>query len=372
MEKLGFGMLRLPFDDMEQIFDMVDKFMQQGFNYFDTAYVYERSEDTVRQALVERYPRESYMLADKLPLMILANKSEEDQANIFDESLSRCGVAYFDYYLLHNLNESNYQIAKQLNSFDFIRKKKEEGKIRRYGFSYHGTAEFLDRLLTELPDMEFVQLQINYLDWDDERVQSRKCYEVAVRHGKPVIVMEPVKGGNLANIPERARSLMHEVHPDWSAPSWAIRFAASLENVERVLSGMSTTEQVQDNTSCMTKIIPLNQQELSVLERVAEILIAEPVIACTGCRYCLLKCPKQMPIPELFALYNQDRRLRREGNEPRYDLYQKVTESTARATECVSCRLCESVCPQSLKICHRLKRIAEIYEKLTFLHQPHQ
>ena len=373
MKKLGFGMMRLPklksetekTADIDQIFAMVDTFMEQGFNYFDTAYFYmdSKSEEIVRQALVERYPRESFLLADKLPVMFLADKTEEEQARVFDDQLKKCGVGYFDFYLLHNLNESDYEIAKQLNSFSFLRKKKEEGRIRRYGFSYHGTADFLDRLLTELPEMEFVQLQINYLDWDDERVQARKCYEVAVRHGKPVHVMEPVKGGHLADIPEQARNLLFEEHPDWSIASWAIRFAASLENVAVVLSGMSNVEQLKDNTSYMMDFVPLNQEEQDVLVKAAEILIAEPVIACTNCRYCMMNCSKQIPIPDLFALYNQDRRLRREGKNPRYELYQKLTENVGKASDCLKCGCCEKVCPQGLRIRSRLKRVDDVYER---------
>ena len=373
MKKLGFGMMRLPVlkngtektADMDQIISMVDTFMDRGFTYFDTAYFYmdSKSEDIVRQTLVERYSRESFRLADKMPIMFLADKTEEDQAKVFDNQLKKCGVDYFDYYLLHNLNESDYEIAAKLNSFDFLRKQKEDGRIRHYGFSYHGSADFLDRLLTELPDMEFVQLQINYLDWDDERVQARKCYEVAVRHGKPVRVMEPVKGGRLVDVPEKVRELMHKMHPEWSVASWAIRFAASLDNVEVVLSGMSTLEQMEDNTSYMADSVPLNQDEKDVLVKAAEILVAEPVIACTNCRYCMEKCPKQIPIPDLFALYNQDRRLRREGKTPRYELYEQTTENTGKASDCLKCGGCEKVCPQNLKIISRLIRVREIYEE---------
>lgn len=244
MKKLGFGLMRLPVTkkddptkiDMKQLGKMADVFVENGFTYFDTAYMYHDgiSEKAVKKAIVARYPRESFLLATKLPTMFL--KEEGDHERIFAEQLEKCGVDYFDYYLLHNLNVENYAIAEKFGSFAYVAKLKKEGKIRHMGFSFHDTAEVLDKILTEHPEAEFVQLQINYLDWDDPTIQSRKCYETAVRHGKKVIVMEPVKGGTLANLPEEAAKLLKEAHPDWTQAGWALRFVAGLENVMTVLS----------------------------------------------------------------------------------------------------------------------------------------
>ena len=243
MYKLGFGMMRLPLTDpkeqtqvdREQARAMMDAYLEQGFTYVDTAYFYHggESERVVKDILTSRYPREKYVLADKMPLANFKNKgTAEDQAKVFDEQLEKCGVAYFDRYLLHCLNTENYETAKRLDTFAFLSGKKAEGKLRHLGFSFHDKAEVLDRILTEHPETEFVQLQINYLDWEDERIQSRKCYETAVRHGKKVVVMEPVKGGRLAKLPAEAEKLLRDIHPDWSPASWAIRFAASLPEVD--------------------------------------------------------------------------------------------------------------------------------------------
>ena len=267
--KLGFGCMRLPLlreddfaaVDTAQVERMVDLFLERGFTYFDTAYMYHdfKSETVMREVLVRRHDRASFTLASKLPTMFL--KKEGDQERIFAEQLEKCGVDYFDYYLLHNLNVSHYENVRRFDSFAFARRLKAEGRIRRLGFSFHDRADLLDEILTAHPETEFVQLQINYLDWDNESIQSRKCYEVARRHGKPVVVMEPVKGGTLARLPEEAERLLHEVRPDLSPAAWAIRFAASLEGVMMVLSGMSSLEQLRENTGFMQHFEPLDERE---------------------------------------------------------------------------------------------------------------
>lgn len=271
MKKLGFGMMRLPLPDpsvqgevdISRTCEMVDAFLERGFTYFDTAYMYHdyNSERIVRKVLVERHPRDRYTLATKLPLALMKDCGPEDQARIFNEQLEKCGVAYFDYYLLHNLNKANYARARQLDSFSFVQGKKEAGLVRHMGFSFHGTADLLEEILTAHPEVDFVQLQINYLDWESESIQSRRCYETAVSHGKRVVVMEPVKGGTLAHMPAEAERLLQTAHPDWSLPSWGIRYAASLEHVMVVLSGMSDLEQVLDNTGYMADFQPLDAGE---------------------------------------------------------------------------------------------------------------
>ncbi len=357
MKKLGFGFMRLPLlpsgdFDREQICGMVDTFLERGFVYFDTAYMYHggKSEGMLREALTARHPRESFLLADKLPTMYL--KKPSDCARIFKEQLSRCGVSYFDYYLLHCLDKDNYEIAKKCGAFDFQKKLLREGKIRHMGFSFHDSPELLDRILTEHEETEFVQLQINYLDWEDARVQSRRCLETARRHGKPVIVMEPVKGGTLAKLPPNAEHLFR-AYSNASAASWALRFAASREGVMMVLSGMNTLEQLKDNTETMRDFRPLSEEELRRCERVRAILTNDIKIPCTGCRYCTDGCPQHIAIPDLFAAYSK-------GAEKAE--YSRVLEHSARAGDCVRCGSCEKHCPQHLPVRELLEEVAAKYE----------
>ncbi len=373
MYKLGFGMMRLPLTDpkeqsqvdREKARAMMDAFLERGFTYVDTAYFYHggESERVVKDILASRYPREKYFLADKMPLANFKNKgTAEDQARVFDEQLEKCGVDYFDRYLLHCLNTENYETAKRLDTFAFLSGKKAEGKLRHLGFSFHDKAEVLDRILTEHPEAEFVQLQLNYLDWEDERIQSRKCYETAARHGKKVVVMEPVKGGRLAKLPPEAEKLLRDLHPDWSPASWAIRFAASLPEVEVVLSGMSDMDQVLDNTGYMRDAAPLTEAEKGALARAAEILSALPAVACTACRYCVDGCPRQIPIPDYFALYNSDQQALRQGLPVQKEAYERLAAAGGRASSCISCRQCENACPQHLKVVDELGRVARTYE----------
>lgn len=370
-KKLGFGLMRLPLTepenfeavDTEQVKRMVDSFIEQGFTYFDTAYMYHdyKSECFARECLVKRHDRDTFTLASKLPTMML--RKEGDQERIFDEQLQKCGVDYFDYYLLHSLNKANYATATRLGSFDFVQRKKAEGRIRHVGFSFHDTADLLDEILTAHPEVEFVQLQINYLDWDNESIQSRKCYETARKHGKPVVVMEPVKGGALARIPKEAEMLFAGLRPDASPASWAIRYAASLDGVMMVLSGMSTEQQLADNTSFMRDFRPLTDVEEQAVRHAADIINRAIAIPCTACRYCVAGCPKRIAIPEYFALYNADKQSVNQGFSIQQVYYGTYSQSHGKASECIKCKKCEKICPQHLPITGYLEQVAELFEQ---------
>ncbi|MBE6852568.1 MAG: 4Fe-4S dicluster domain-containing protein [Ruminococcus sp.] len=370
MKKLGFGCMRLPVldadnqksFDIEQICKMVDSFLEKGFVYFDTAYMYHdfASENVMKEVLVDRHSRESFMLATKLPTMFL--KEKEDMERIFNEQLEKTGAGYFDYYLLHCLNTKNYETTERLDAFGFAMKKKSEGKIKKLGFSFHDSAELLDKILTDHPETEFVQLQINYLDWENDTVQSRKCYEVALRHNKEIIVMEPVKGGTLANVPLQAEKLFRSHQPEMSVPSWAIRFAASLDNVSLVLSGMSNIQQLEDNMSYMKNFIPLTDEENSVCMTVADIINMKISIPCTSCRYCTEGCPMNIPIPDYFELYNAEMQEIEKSFTVQGTYYDNLILRYGKASDCISCGQCTEHCPQHLDIPDYLKKVAEVFE----------
>lgn len=369
-KKLGFGLMRLPLTDandkgsidIEALKEMVDTFMEQGFTYFDTAWMYcaFKSENAVKEALTDRYPRDRYTLTTKLHASYL--KTKEDRNRIFEEQRQKTGVDYFDYYLIHAIDQELYSLYNEMDCFNWLIEKKKQGLVKHIGFSYHDSAEFLDQVLTEHPEMEFVQLQMNYLDWESAEVQSRKCYEVAIKHGKPVIVMEPVKGGILADVPAEVRESFAAYHPDLSVPSWAIRFVASLDNVAMVLSGMSNMEQLMDNISYMKEFVPMNAEETELVHKAAEMIKDSIAIPCTGCSYCTEGCPMQIAIPDLFRVYNKSKRgeiTDVEANEE----YRQLTESGGKARECLACGQCQVACPQHLEIINYLKDVAKCMEK---------
>lgn len=368
MKKLGFGLMRLPLldpkdnksIDIEQTKKMVDTFLTRGFTYFDTAWMYcgFESENAIREALVERHPRDSFTLADKLHSAFL--KTKEDRDRIFEEQRRKTGVDYFDYYLIHDVTREHCEVYEALDCFTWIADKKKAGLVKKIGFSFHGDAAFLEEFLTEHRGLfEFVQLQINYLDWESERVQSRLCYEIATKHGLPVIVMEPVKGGTLANVPESVAKMFHAYHEDWSAPSWAIRFAASLDNVMLVLSGMSSMEQLLDNTDYMADFTPLGEVEQKVIRTAADLIRADIAIPCTGCSYCTGDCPMGIDIPRYFALYNAAKQAK--GGETVTD-EELLSRKYGSPTTCIGCGQCEDICPQHLPIISDLRRVAEHFK----------
>ena len=362
--KLGFGLMRLPKDKqgqikLDEVQRMVDSYMERGFNYFDTAYVYEGSEEAIRQTLVEKYPRDVYTLADKLPAWKLT--CQEDVERIFQESLNRTGVDYFDFYLLHSVEKSHYPTYEKYQCFDFIQEMKKQGKIKYMGFSFHDDADFLDKVLTEHPEIDFVQLQLNYLDWENGVIQSRRNYEVARKHHKPIIVMEPVKGGTLASFSDDIERIYKDYAPQKSIASWALRYVASLDGVMTILSGMSNAQQMNDNLDTMTHFEKINDKEARLIKQVTDQVLSYPTIPCTKCRYCTPGCPMHIQIPDLFTAYNSAKMY---GENRRYQTYYKdhSTGDYQPAKACIACGQCESVCPQHLEIISLLKEVSEVFD----------
>ena len=357
--KLGFGLMRLPKGkdgkiDVEQVQEMVDLFMAAGLTYFDTAYVYDGgdSERAAKAALVDRYPRESYTLATKLCAWMGAH-DEESAKQQFTASLERTGAGYFDYYLLHALQAGNYRKYDEYHLWDFVKEQKEKGLIKHWGFSFHATPEILDELLTAHPDAEFVQLQINYADWENPAVTARANYEMARKHGKSIVVMEPVKGGALANPIPAVQDILRSADPAASFASWGIRYAASLDGIITVLSGMSSVEQMEDNLSYMKNFQPLDEVERTAIQKAQEAINGVKSIPCTACHYCTAGCPKRIPIPEIFAARNKQL-LWGQMEEGRTD-YAQAVENGGRASDCIACGQCVRACPQQLTVIDYLK-----------------
>ena len=362
--KLGFGLMRLPKRgdkiDIEQTKKMVDMFMDAGQTYFDTAYVYDNgdSERAAKEALVDRYPRESFTLATKLCAWQGAH-NEETAKQQFYTSLERTGAGYFDYYLLHALQKSNYKLYDQYHIWDFAKEQKAKGLIKHWGFSFHSTPDILDEVLTAHPDAEFVQLQLNYADWENPDVTARENYEVARRHGKSIVVMEPVKGGSLANPPKAVQDILHAADPNASYASWAIRYAASLNGIITVLSGMSNIEQMEDNLSYMKDFKPLDAEEQAAIRKAQEELSGSKGIPCTACHYCTEGCPKKIPIPEIFAARNQQ--LIWGQLEEGKKAYEQAVTGVGSPADCIACGQCERACPQQLKAISRLKECSAAF-----------
>ena len=363
-KNFGFGCMRLPMNgdqvDIAETTRMVDEFLAQGFNYFDTAhgYIGGKSELALKECLTSRYPREAYSLTDKLTDSYF--KTEADIRPFFESQLEACGVDYFDFYLMHAQNADNFKKFKACRAYETAFALKAEGRIRHVGLSFHDRAEVLDKILTEYPQIEVVQIQFNYLDYDDIAVQSRKCYEVCRKHGKPVLVMEPVKGGSLVNLPEEAKKVLDDLHGG-SPASYAIRFAAGFPGMMMVLSGMSDLEQMKDNLSYMRDFKPLNETELAAVNKVQEIFHKMNMIPCTACRYCVEGCPKQISIPDLFAIMNI-KQLHHDWNADYY--YEEVhTAPGRRASDCLKCGKCEKICPQHLPIRKLLEEVAKEFDK---------
>ena len=371
MKKLGFGTMRLPIADnddptsviQDEVDMMVDTFMENGFTYFDTAYSYHNgtSEVALNKALIERYPRESYIIADKLPIFMITKQEELEP--IFEEQFKRLGVDYIDYYLMHNVSGLSEAGFIDVNSFEFAKKKKEEGYIKKLGISSHANAEYLDNILNQHPDMDFIQLQINYLDWENDVVEARKCYEVARKHDLEIVVIEPLKGGFLANVPKKAEKLMRDYNGQ-SPLEWALRFVAGLPGVFMVLSGMSSQKQVAENVKIFDNIKPLNDEEHEILKEVVKIINENIAVECTGCNYCINSCPENIAIPKVFDMYN----LEMIDNKKRFTAVVNAYVNYAKeakhglASDCIKCGACISQCPQHINIPEELEKVKDTFE----------
>ena len=366
MPKLGFGLMRLPQTDgkidHEAVCRMVDMYMDAGMNYFDTAYVYHSglSEVEAGEALVKRYPRDSFMLATKLPAWEL--KTKEDRDRVFEEQLQRAGVDYYDYYLLHSVENGHIDIYENLDCFNWAMKKKEEGKIKHFGFSFHGSPELLERVLDDHPEVEFVQIQLNYADWNNPVVCSGELYDILHARNIPMIIMEPVKGGTLAKLKPELEEKYKALRPEASIASWAFRFVASLPGVMTILSGMSNEDQMKDNIATFSNFEPLSEEEKAVVSEVTKIMLDIPLIGCTSCKYCCDGCPMNISIPDVFRAVNT-LTLYNEQFRPKSFYRGLISSGKGRASDCIACGQCESVCPQHLPIIDLMRDAAEWLDK---------
>ena len=366
MPKLGFGLMRLPENDgvidHEHVCKMVDKYMEAGMNYFDTAYVYHggKSEVAAREALVKRYPREDFMVATKLPAWEI--KKEEDIERIFSEQLERLGVDYFDFYLLHSIEEgNNYDVYVKYDCFKWGLQKKAEGKIKRFGFSFHRSPELLTEILDKHPEVEFVQIQLNYLDRTNPVVRSQELYDILHERNIPIIVMEPVRGGALASMAPEIEDIFKKKRPESSVASWALRFVGSLPGVMTILSGMSNEEQMNDNIGTFANFEPLSDEEFAIVNQVTDEILRIPQIGCTACKYCCDGCPMKISIPDVFRTINTLRRYPDDWRSKNF--YSGLIQRSGKASDCVGCGQCERVCPQHLPIIDLMKEASEILGK---------
>ncbi len=367
MNKLGFGLMRLPWADnanngnidVEKTKEMIDAYMAEGFSYFDTAWVYHggHSEEIFGELVASRYPREKFQVTTKMPLWGMKDPAKLQE--IFDKQLEKCKVEYFDYYFLHAMNNDVYETAEKMGAFEWMQKMKAEGKIKHPGFSFHDSPELLDKILTKHPETELVQLQINYIDWESDGVQSRKCYEVACKHNVPVAIMEPIKGGSLANVMDDAKKVFKEYNPEASVASWAVRYAASLDNILVVLSGMSNMEQLKDNMSYMKEFKPLNKEEQACVAKATALIKSTIVVSCTGCKYCVDGCPMGINIPRYFELVNEAKRY---GVESFKWHWNEAKKNGGAPSDCVACHACEGHCPQKISIVDELKKAVSLFE----------
>lgn len=367
VKKLGFGTMRLPQlengdVDKERVCKLFDTYMEKGYRYFDTAYFYHngQSEEAVRDCLLSRYPRESFVLADKMPVSILKEEQENHAAEVFALQKRRTGADYFDMYLLHALDDEYAQKAERMGIWEYLLEKKQAGEIRHLGFSFHDTADVLDKILTAHPEAEFVQLQINYADWEDKKIQSRKCYEVCVKHNKPVIVMEPVKGGLLASEKGAFAPILKEADPNRTLASWAFQFVNSLPQVKMILSGMSDEAQTEENTDLFAALAPMTETETETVTKAAKAIAEAGQIGCTACRYCVNGCPEGIEIPRILSVLNGYKRY---GSlERARGQYAYATKNGGKASQCRRCGRCEGVCPQHLYISGYMEEAAKLFE----------
>ena len=367
MPKLGFGLMRLPETDgkidMDEVCRMVDMYMEAGLNYFDTAYVYHGgiSEIAAKEAIVKRYPRGSFRLATKLPAWEM--KEESDRDRIFNEQLDRAGVDYFDFYLLHSVENGNIDTYEKFDCFNWGLQKKAEGKIRHFGFSFHGSPDLLESVLDRHPEVEFVQIQLNYADWNNPVVRSGQLYNILLKRNIPMIIMEPVKGGSLASLKPEFEAIYKALRPESSAASWAFRFVASLPGVMTILSGMTHEDQMRDNIATFTHFEPLNDEERKAIEDVTAAMLNIPLIGCTACRYCVDGCPKNIPIPKYFSVYNAEmQEYKGKPFTPQGEYYDRLTQVYGKPGDCIGCGKCERICPQHLPIRNNLKLVASQFE----------